>query len=75
MEQGYAAAVENNAWFQHQHVDGVENMGLELELLGDVDLWNQGQWLDTVVTEQGLLSDSMYGLFTPNDLNTDFGRF
>ena len=53
-------SLENCAW----STDYFTNNGLEF--LGDVDLWNQPQWLDPVVTDQGFLIDSMYGLFTPN---------
>lgn len=45
----------------------LDNTGMQV--LGDMDQWNQAQWLDTIVTDQGMLSDSMYGLFTPNDIN------
>lgn len=47
--------------------EGMEHAGFEM--LGEVDLWNQTQWLETIVTDQGLLSDSMYGMFTPDDGN------
>jgi hypothetical protein len=56
-------ALDNASWMN----DAFENTGLEL--LGEMDMWNQSQWLDTIVTDQGMLSDDMYGLFTPNDIN------
>ncbi|CZR57489.1 uncharacterized protein PAC_07378 [Phialocephala subalpina] len=49
------------------NTEGMEHAGFEM--LGEVDLWNQTQWLETIVTDQGLLSDSMYGMFTPDDGN------
>lgn len=40
------AAMDSNAWFG---INGTENAGVEM--LEDVNLWNQSQWLDTIVTE------------------------
>jgi hypothetical protein len=46
-----------------------DTSGLESLHCFDMDWWNSAQWFDTVVTNQGLLDDSMYGLFTPHDSN------
>lgn len=43
------------------------NPGIDELQANGVDFWNDSQWAETLAYDQGLLSDSMYGLFTADD--------
>jgi hypothetical protein len=70
---GLSGSVNNGYGGAEENGEGMEGFQFQFSALGeglhglqgaDIDMWTKPQWLDTIAGDQGLMDDSMYGLFT-----------
>jgi hypothetical protein len=54
------------------YADMQPGLGQLLQQSLELDNWDNGNWMDTIMNDQGLMDDSLFGLFTPGQPAFDF---
>jgi hypothetical protein len=69
-QKGYEDGGEGAQHSGYGHVPGLDQL---LQQSLELENWDNGNWMDTIIDDQGLMDDSLFGLFTPGQPSFDFG--